>query len=252
MCLIVFAYKTVPGLPLLLAANRDEFYNRPAEPAALRGEVICGIDLKAGGTWLGVTRSGRFAALTNYRDLKNIKKDAPSRGALVMNFLEGKATPAEYTSALIGRSGAFNGFNLLVMEHDEMIWYSNITGKAEILKPGIYGLSNARLNTPWRKNTLAKQGLAGLISRGSTTDDELLALMQDRAHAPDDELPDTGAGFALEKILSPIFIQSTGYGTRCTTLLRMSDNGEIRFREVSYNEKGETTNDAELSLKNEK
>ncbi|MCC6549939.1 MAG: NRDE family protein [Ignavibacteriaceae bacterium] len=251
MCLIVFAYKTQPGQKLLLAANRDEFYKRPAEPAARRGEIICGIDLKAGGTWLGVTRGGRFAALTNFRDLKNIKPNAPSRGALVINFLEGKMTPAEYAALLKGRSGDYNGFNLLVMAGEEMIWYSNITDEAETLKPGIYGLSNAHLNTPWRKNIEAKEGLAELITKGNVTEEELLALMQNRTHAPDDELPDTGAGFALEKLLSPVFIQSTGYGTRCTTLLRMSEEDEIIFREVSYDEMGGAMFNVRFTMKNE-
>lgn len=239
MCLIVFAYKSAKEQKLILAANRDEFYNRPTQAAAPRGEVICGIDLKAGGTWLGIARSGRFAALTNYRDLKNIKKDAPSRGALVMGFLEGNISPADYIARLKGRSGGYNGFNLLVMSGDELIWYSNITDQAKLLEPGIYGLSNAHLNTPWRKNLLAKEGLAGLITAGKDTDENLLALMQDRTLARDDELPDTGAGFALEKILSPIFIQSSGYGTRCTTLLRISESGIYQFREVNYDERGE-------------
>lgn len=252
MCLIVFAYKTLPGQKLLLAANRDEFYNRPAEPARQRGDILCGIDLKGGGTWLGITRSGRFAALTNYRDLKNIRPDAPSRGALVMDFLRGSMSAAEYTLQLTGKSAQYNGFNLLVMDNHEMLCYSNITDKAILLSPGIYGLSNALLDTPWRKNLTAKQGLAELISRGETDEEHLLKLMQDETHAPDDELPDTGAGFALEKILSPVFIKSPGYGTRCTTILKISDEGIYQFTEVSYDEKGKTMYNEQFTMKNEK
>ena len=172
MCLIVFAWQVIPGMPLVAAANRDEFYERPAAPAAWwedHPHVYAGRDLQGGGTWLGITRDGRFAALTNIRAPSERRLDAPSRGRLVANYLTGQATAEEYVAELAAQDDVFNGFNLLVGDNEKVIWFSN-RGQADVrngqrLQPGIYGLSNGLLDAPWPRWSEPKHNLPACYAR---------------------------------------------------------------------------------------
>lgn len=232
MCLIIFAWKVIPGMPLILAANRDEFYARPATDAnwwADYPQIFAGRDLHGGGTWLGVTRDGRFAALTNVRAPSERRTDAPTRGALVSDYLAGDMAPADYLRGIEGKVQDFNGFNLLLGDRDTMLWYSNRglddprNGKP--LDYGVYGLSNALLDTPWPKVTRAKAQFASLLCQGAP-EETFFEMLTDATRANDCRLPDTGVGQEKERMLSPIFIRSPDYGTRCSTVLRVPILGE--------------------------
>lgn len=239
MCTLLFAWQVDPARPLIVAANRDEFYARPTAAAARwprdaedAPEIVAGRDLLAGGTWLGVTREGRFAALTNVREpLVSPPANAPSRGALVADYLRGRASPADYVAGL--RPDAYAGFNLIVGDR-EFLWYlSNRSGPPRALGPGVYGVSNAALDTPWPKVRRGREGLAALVAAGTATPAALLALLADATAAPDAELPDTGVGLAMERVLSPLFIASAGYGTCSSTALAIHRDGVVEFRERS-------------------
>lgn len=255
MCLIVLGWQVSATQPLVVAANRDEWRERPTarlhwwahEPARIDSEysqplqreyspgdgragILAGRDLKDGGTWMGVTASGRFAALTNVRDPRNVKPGAPSRGALVREFLEVDASPCDYAQALAERMADFNGFNLLVGDRDQLWWVSNRGGAPMALAPGVHGLSNGLLNDPWPKVARAKERLAHAL-RDKAGDDALWALLADDAAAPDDQLPDTGVGLDWERRLSPALIRGDRYGTRSSALVRMFADGRLRFCE---------------------
>lgn len=248
MCLIVFAYKAHPQYKMILAANRDEFFNRPAEPADMRGEIICGLDKKAGGTWLGVHTSGKIAALTNYRDLRNIKQDAPSRGELVMNFLNSTLSPEEYFARTAESSDMYNGFNMIAFDKHSGAYFGSMGKICTPLEPGIYGLSNALLDTPWQKTETAKLHLTRLVNTDDINAEPLLNILQNKKQAEEKDLPDTGIGLEWEKVLSPIFINTKGYGTRCSTILLWGNADKIKFREVTYDESGAQTGDKQLEI----
>jgi len=238
MCLILFAWKMHETYPLILAANRDEFYERPSAPAAFWADapdLLAGRDLKAGGTWLGITRNGRLAAITNYRDPASLKKEAPSRGHLVSDYLRGRESPDEYLQRLDPRAGRYNGFSLLVGDRSELFYYSN-RGEASRLAPGIHGMSNHLLDTPWPKVNRGKQTLERLLAGDRNPSPEaLLDLLASRSRPPDDQLPDTGVGLEWERILSPLFIESPTYGTRCSTVLLIDRQGVVTFVERVFN-----------------
>src|SRR5437870_4834073 len=166
MCLIVLAWRTHPGYRLIVAANRDEYFGRPAAPAGFwddHANVLAGRDLEAGGTWLGITLDGRFAALTNYRNPADKKTSAPSRGALVADFLTGRMSSREYVPLVEKRAADYNGFSLLVGDAGSMFFFSNRGGRAARVAPGVHGLSNHLLDTPWPKVEKAKAGLLALL-----------------------------------------------------------------------------------------
>lgn len=236
MCLIVFAFDAHPKYSLILAANRDEFYARPTLVADYwrdNPNILGGRDQKAGGTWMALHKHGRFAAVTNYRDLKNIRDDARSRGDLPVNFLSGNQSPQEYLSDMHAEAGEYNGFNLLTYDGSRMGHYSNYEGKVNVLEPGIYGLSNALLNTPWPKVEKLKSEFSKVIADDFAHDD-LLNLLTDSTRADDAQLPDTGVGFDLEKMLSAICIKSENYGTCCSTVLTIEKSGKVEFTERTY------------------
>lgn len=238
MCLIFFAFKIHPDYKLILAGNRDEFYARPTAPAAFWENNPCllaGKDLKAGGTWFGITRNGRFAGITNYRDPKSIKKDSPSRGLLVSRFLTGIDTPSSYLSGLNKGADRYNGFNLILGWKDELFYYSN-RGKGIVrLDPGIYGLSNHLLDSPWPKVVKGKSAFAGLISQTTIPGpDEFFKILDDREPPPDRDLPDTGVGLERERMLSPAFISSPDYGTCSSTLLFIDRDDRVTFMERTF------------------
>lgn len=237
MCLILFAYHHHPGYPLVLAANRDEYYERPTAQAAFREEcpdVLAGRDLVAGGTWLGITRAGRFAALTNYRDPALTVKNLRSRGHLVSEYLCGNLSPAGYMAKLSEKNAEFNGFNLLAGDIHSLWHYCNISGKPQRLSPGLYGLSNRFLDTPWPKLTRGKENMAHCLQSETVDTEELLSLLVDDRPACDSQLPSTGVGIEWERILSPVFINSATYGTRSSTVLTIDHTGTVRFIERTY------------------
>ena len=235
MCLLVFAYRIHPKYRLILAANRDEYYSRPTEFLHFwkeNPEILAGKDLKHGGTWLGVTRKGRFAAVTNFRDPKAVREGRPSRGLLVKRFLESEKSPEEYIREVKKIALEYNPFNLIVGDRNE-IWYYSNRADAKRLSPGIYGLSNHLLDTPWPKVRKAKEGLKRIISEEEIDIEEIFRLLQDKTYPPDSELPDTGVGYERERMLSPIFIESPDYGTRSSSIILLEEN-IIHFFEQNY------------------
>ncbi len=236
MCLILFAYKTVPGTPLIVAANRDEWFARPAEPAAFWPDhpgVLAGRDLQARGTWLGITTSGRFAALTNFRNPSDKRTDAPSRGGLVSRFLTGKESPRAFVTDLAKRGADYNGFCILAGDLSRLFFYSNHGGAPEEVQPGIHGLSNHLLDTPWPKVVKGRNGLEALLEKPFRSGD-YLDLMNDAIPAKERELPQSGVSAEWERSLSSMRILKGDYGTRCSTVLRIRDGGETDFSERTY------------------
>jgi uncharacterized protein with NRDE domain len=240
VCLIVFGLHAHPLYPLVVAANRDEFVARASDPAGFwRGYtgLLAGRDLAAGGTWMGVTRSGRFAALTNVRDPRSFDASAPTRGELVVPFLAGAEEPVAHLKCLAAEGSRHNGFNLLAGAGGRLAWFSNAGGEPREVEVGVHAVSNALLDTPWPKVARSAAGLARILGREDEIDpEELFALLADRAPAPDEELPDTGVGLAAERLLSPPFIALPGYGTRGTTLLLVSSTGRAVFLERRFDE----------------
>jgi uncharacterized protein with NRDE domain len=239
MCLIAFALDAHPAYRLVVAANRDELYARPTAPAAWwtdAPDVLAGRDLREGGTWMGVTRAGRFAAVTNYRDPGLAQKaGAPSRGALVADFLRGGVDAESYMRRLEKRAAEYNGFNLLVGDDAGLFYLSNRTDGVRRLEPGVYGLSNALLDTPWPKVVRAKGAMADALAAagGDGWDATLWEALADRVIAADDSLPDTGVGAERERLLSPPFIRTDVYGTRASSVLTVARDGQSRFIERS-------------------
>ncbi|MCM0045631.1 MAG: NRDE family protein [Burkholderiaceae bacterium] len=234
MCLIVFAWKLIPQCPLVLAANRDEFFERPTRPAGWwddHPDVYAGRDLQAGGTWLGIDRRGRIAALTNIRNGQAPAADKRSRGELVANFLGGDAEPRAYLDQVRETAGHYNGFNLLIGDEQALYWVSN-EGATEFksLEPGIYGLSNGTLDAPWPKVVRAKAQFASLLCTGAP-DDAYYEMLADTTRPADSRLPDTGVSLEWERLLSPICIESESYGTRASSLVRLHAGGHAELRE---------------------
>ncbi|MEF8766457.1 MAG: NRDE family protein [Candidatus Accumulibacter phosphatis] len=237
MCLIVLAWQVHSDYPLVVAANRDEFFARPAAPAAFWPEapqVLAGRDLEAGGTWLGVSRARRFAALTNYREGGKQDPDARSRGALVADFLIGKASPAAYLAEVAAAAADYNGFNLFVGDEQHLGYFSNRgDGQPHWLEPGIYGLSNHLIDTPWPKLASAKATFAAALS-GLPAPAPFFALLADQEIVPDAHLPETGVPLEWERILSAVFVRSENYGTRASTLLTRQRDGQTTLIERSF------------------
>lgn len=231
MCLLVLVHGVAAaGARLVVAANRDEYHARPAAPAAFwpgSPDVLAGRDLEAGGTWLGVTRSGRFAALTNIRDPRAHRPGRASRGGLVAGFLLGQEPADAYAKSVLAAAAGYNGFNLVVGDEAGALWYvENRTPAARALPPGVHGLSNHLLDTPWPKVTRTKTAIAAVLGPDVVAE-ELLAPLADRTRPPDAELPDTGVGLEVERLLSSPFIVSPAYGTRCSTALVVGSRGTL-------------------------
>lgn len=237
MCLIAFAWKHHEKYPLIVLANRDEFYRRPTQPASYwedHPHVLAGRDLEAGGTWMGVSKMGRWAALTNYRDPGSLMADAPSRGELTTNFLTAQDTPLDYLKAVQAADKKYNGYNLLVGDLDQLYCYNNVNHNILKVSPGVHALSNALLDTPWPKAAKAKGKLQAAIASESLEPRHLLELMLDRRLADDTDLPSTGIPLHWERALSAMFISSEEYGTSITTVLRVSYSGKADFLEYSH------------------
>jgi uncharacterized protein with NRDE domain len=243
MCLILIAWRAHPDFPCVLAANRDEFHARPASAAhwwADKPDIVAGRDLQAGGTWLGMTRAGRLAGLTNFRDSRPRTADAPSRGGLVTALLESDASMADDLAHLDDVGPAYNGFSVIFSDGNELGVYESEVGRGRILAPGIYGLSNHLLDTPWPKVQNAKSDLASALADLSD-EKSLLALLRDDRPAPENELPATGVGRDWERLLSSAFVRAADYGTRCSTVIRVDRHGGVCFDEWSWDANGAQT-----------
>ncbi len=240
MCLILVAWRVHPQFPCVVAANRDEFFGRPTEEADWwpgRAGILAGRDRQAGGTWLGVTRGGRFAALTNYRDPTVTVAEAPSRGALVTGFLE-SGGPTDAGLKDIARRGAHcNPFNILCSDGAELGIYESTTATARLLGPGVYALSNHLLDTPWPKVRQAKSRLAAALDELPKAA-AMLDLLRDAEPAADEELPRTGVSLDMERMLSSAFIHGETYGTRCSTIVTADSAGAISFAEWTWDQQG--------------
>jgi len=238
MCIILFSYKEHHDFPLILASNRDEFFERPADPASFweeAPELLAGRDLKECGTWLGVTTTGRIATITNYRAPFTIKDDAPSRGLLVSDYLRSKQGPREYMQTIRGNADRYNGFNFLFGAVGDLYYFSNRENILQEITPGLYGLSNHLLDTPWPKVELGRERLRLLISgSGEITPEAIFNILADTTRPPDDRLPDTGVGIEWERILSPIFVESPVYGTRYSTVIMMDNSHTVTFVERAF------------------
>jgi len=240
MCVIFFAFKQHPEYPLILLANRDEFYERPTAAAEFWQDfpdIFAGRDLVHGGTWLGITKRGRFAAVTNYRD-PNALRGKFSRGDLVGDFLKTNESVEDYLTKIQKDAAQYSGFNLLVGEFSSQMqtlgYYSNRKDTVKILAPGIYGLSNHLLDTPWRKVSKGKAALTRFLQNGELEKDRFFELLSDKTLADDADLPDTGIGFEREKLLSAIFIETPIYGTRSSSVVLVDKNYEISLDERNF------------------
>lgn len=253
MCLLLIANNIHQEYKLVIAANRDEFYSRPALKAAFHDDapgLLAGKDLEGGGTWLGMTKLGRFSAITNYRDFnRDIKTNAPTRGNLTTDFLLGKDNPEKYSAVLQENSHEYNGYNLVYGYVDDLYYFSNETNLAVKLEPGLYGLSNALLNTPWRKVTESKKLISDLIASDDLSKEKLFGILADRTIADDDQLPDTGIGMEREKELSSNFIKTPHYGTRCSTVILVDKNNNVSFTEKTYPAGDGETSEATFEFK---
>ncbi|OEU65721.1 MAG: hypothetical protein BBJ57_10125 [Desulfobacterales bacterium PC51MH44] len=243
MCLILLSYDMHPVYRMVFAANRDEYYDRPTGPLTFRDDapdILAGRDLKHNGTWLGVTRTGRFAAITNFREPAFQISNAPSRGLLVRDFLAAKDSPKSYLEYVKSIGHKHNGFNLLVGDRSELFYYSNRGNNIQRLKPGLYGLSNHLLDTPWPKITKGKSDLEKLLVSNEKIElEDIFSILKDKSYPPDNMLPDTGVGLGWERILSPLFITSKFYGTRSSSIVLMERNGKITFVERTFIPDGE-------------
>jgi len=234
MCLIFLALNHHPKYRLVVAANRDEFYERKTAPARFWNDhpnILGGRDLEASGTWLGVTTNGRIAMVTNFRDPRNIRTQAPSRGKLVTDFLLSTEPVDEYMKALQLRAKEYNGFSLIAGTVHSLSYISNYNNGVIALNSGLFGLSNHLLETPWPKVQRGKDRIQQLLKRDELNPDDFFDVLSDETVHSDEFLPDTGVGIELERRLSAAFIRSPGYGTRSSTVILADYDGHIYFNE---------------------
>ena len=237
MCLIVFALDCHPRYKLVLAANRDELYERPTQAATFWPERPCllaGKDLLKCGTWMGITRTGRWAALTNYRDSTKNKHGAPSRGLLVHDYLVGKDAPEEFLGRLVATAQQYDGYNLLAGTTDGLYYFSNQEQAVRHIQPGIYGLSNSLLNVCWPKVYRSVRNLKDCLHDDVIQADRLFNVMADKEQAADHDLPQTGVSLEWERLLSSVFIAGENYGTRCTSVLLVDRDDHVQFWEKTF------------------
>lgn len=252
MCLLVAAWDLHPRYRLVLVGNRDEFHARPSAPLGWwhdRPHVLAGRDLAAGGTWLGIDRRGRLGVVTNFRDLEPARPGAPSRGALITEFLTGDAPAAAYGTAVATRAADYSGFSLLTLD-DTGLCYTTNRPQAGVrrLGPGLYGLSNECLDTPWPKLERARAAVGRALEARAPEPEALFAGLLDRTPAPDEQLPDTGLGLERERLLSAPFIVDAVYGTRCTTLVLLDRDGGARVEERRFGPDGKRRGETMISF----
>jgi uncharacterized protein with NRDE domain len=254
MCLIIFAINIHPKYKFILAANRDEFFDRSTEFAGVwtdNDNIIGGKDSVSGGTWLGIHRGGKFVAITNYRDPNRENANALSRGGLSRKYLTDNQPLSQFILQLSGTKQDYNGYNLLLSENGfgEILHYSNITDETTIITNGVHGLSNALMDVAWPKVEYGKKKLKELIAAGEMDPFQLIKMLQRQDEALSDDLPHTGISLQLEKKLSPVFISMNGYGTRCSTALLIDKNNHGKLVEVSYGNDRKPINTSEIEFK---
>ena len=251
MCLISLAYRKHPHYELVLAANRDEFHARPTAAAAAwkeSPEVFGGRDLSAGGGWLALSTRRRLAGVTNVRRMMTPDPAAPSRGALVADFVRGAMSASAFAAGLQAQAARYAGFNLLLWDGADLLYLSNEPSFAvQTLAPGIYGLSNASLDTPWPKLTALRGAMQDWVAAGTADPEPLRAALAQDQPAADPTLPDTGVGLEMERFLSPAFIRGPRYGTRASTVLRVGAD-EAWFEEARFGPLGQAQGRTETRL----
>ena len=238
MCLIFLSLHQHPTYKLIVAANRDEFYARKTAPAHFwkdHPHILGGRDLEASGSWMAMNKNGKISLVTNYRDLANLKRTAPSRGQLVSDFLIHEDGAEQYLNKVSERGAQYNGYNLLAGYADELWHQSNYRKGIQKLETGVYGLSNHLLDTPWPKVQRGKEKFQAAIRDSTIQPDTLFELLYDEQRAQDQFLPNTGIGLERERALSSMFIKTNGYGTRCSTVILITQDNEVLFSERTYN-----------------
>ena len=242
MCLAVVALGAHPHYRLVIAANRDEYHARAADPAtwwtADGTRMLAGRDRTAGGTWLGITPDARWALVTNFREPGGNDAARPSRGALVGRILRGGQSLDEALGGVLADGARYNGFNLLCGDVNQGRWASNRAPRAVALAPGLHALSNAGLDTPWPKVVRVKRAMSAWAGRGTLAIEPLQDALADRTLADEHELPSTGVTRERERMLSAPFIVSDTYGTRCSTVVTVAHDGTARFVEVAFDAQG--------------
>jgi len=245
MCLIAIATRIHPLYPLIIAANRDEFYHRPTTPISFwqdHPEILAGRDLEQNGTWLGITKTGRIAAITNFREPSSIDPHASSRGLLVSNFLSSDQHPEDYLNTINNSGKSYNGFNLIVGDTHQLWWYSNKKNDIVKITPGIHVISNHLMDTPWPKTQKIKSGIQDICNRKNTIDPEdVFQVLADTTRPPDEQLPETGVGPTWERILSSVFVSSDIYGTRSSAVILANNDGRITFTERTFEHQGDAS-----------
>lgn len=241
MCLIAFSYKEHSQYPLIIIANRDEFYDRPTAAAHFWEDdptILAGRDLRQQGSWMGLSKNGRFAAITNYRDPRLPETGQLSRGEIVRLFLTSTESTDTFIKSLRSQRDLYGGFNVLLYDGEDMHHYNNIFDEYRIVESGIHGVSNATFNTPWPKVNAAKNVLENATAKDAIEVNDLISLLANDEIAHDEVLPNTGVGIHLERSLSAQFVKLPNYGTRCSTAIVFHNNGQIDFLERTY-EKGQ-------------
>jgi uncharacterized protein with NRDE domain len=253
MCLLVLAWRAHPRYPLVVAANRDEFHERPAAalaPWPAPESLLAGRDLRAGGTWLALGGGRRFGVVTNFRDLQPPQAGAPSRGGLIPRYLAQEAGPGSFLASLEPQAAGYSGFNLLLADGDSL-WYGCNRAQpfARALPPGVYGLSNGFLDTPWPKLERARAAFQAWLADPAANDSGLFALLADRTRVADDALlPRTGVARDWERVLSSPFVLDEEYGTRASTVLLLKANGQARIAERRFDRQGQVSGETEFAL----
>jgi len=252
MCLLSFAIESHPRYRLILAANRDENYVRPSAPARFwedEPQILGGRDLEAGGTWLGVTRSGRLAALTNYYGPDEYAADKLSRGRLITDFLCGELSADGYLEHLQQTGEYYNGFGLVFYDKSGFHYFTNRGPSVPGISPGVHGLSNYLLDSHWPKVITVKKGLQAIIEKSDDINPEdLFTLLSNRTRYPDHLLPDTGVGIERERTLSSIFVSRKEFGTRCSTVVLIGHDNSMTFLERSYDSQQRITGTVKFHL----
>lgn len=250
MCLVVIAHRAHADYSLLIAGNRDEFHARPTQGARWwpdRPDVVGGRDLQAGGTWLALHRSGRFATVTNFRDAEATVGKLASRGELVTSFLDGNMQPLDYVAGIDG--DRYGGFNLLVGNSRTLAYLSNQNGDCRELQPGIYAVANATLDTPWPKVERSKAALRALIESGNINETTLMRLLNDRTRARVNAVEAGHLPFDKAHALTAPFIVLPDYGTRCSTVVIADNDGLVRMSEKRFAADGESTGQSDFRFR---
>jgi len=244
MCLILFALQQHEDYPLVVIANRDEYYARPTQAAQWwpdMPDIFAGRDLQAQGTWMGVNKNGRFAAVTNVREPGNASPARLSRGNLTRDYLASNDPAETFLESVESTAGDYAGFNLIVGDSSGLFFYSNRHPGIRCILPGIYGVSNGLFDEAWPKLTLGKLALAASVKTG-LDNDALMRILTDHTTAEDEALPETGVPLDIERMLSSRFIRSDDYGTRACSIVKCNRRGEISFIEHNYDNAGITNN----------